>query len=650
LTEPRSFEFAGFTIDDLTSGKPNETIMEIELLGKVLQHPDFRKYLKTDQINLVDLGCGNGTKAAMIIRNLHDRDVFYTPLDISRYMIAIAKSNLSSVFEAFTVESSYHDYANPVCKDHHWFFDRHKSYREISTITRGLVFELLKVKYYTMKSIRMDAEEFLESDEAEHVPDEVGNHQVAVKLEEMEDLVELSLEREEKLKEILLRLGNPDEEVSQREVWRLYKANFDGTYFPKLEKWEKQERMMQGSLIDKAASAAGKAISIIPGLGIDLEAELDEDVRIGCGFLEGVLSLIKHRRVHVFSDPFEITPFLYDLWAEAKKQKGRWSEEYIQQLVEQPPYIKDAGLDGYINRKVMKKFGLLANPVSNLETFTEEWDNFLDIEEGEYRIMKSKIRSDKFLLKQSESEREERMLAQGFEKGFITNIHKALCEEAEPGGHVLMETRDYQVDFFDPELKAAFDTMMYVTSNNSNQSMYTLLGQTLGNFTEKDRKKLLRKFYDAMNEEDMFLVGVELRPQTEKRIREIEGYYERGSPCEELMRFSMRSLGVPDELVEYDAEYNRDNHTIEMHFTAKEDFALGYNGRRITKKKGDRIPVASSFKFDREELMDDMQKAGFSIVGYEEHTPAETDSEGKRIDVHPKYAVIMAKKEAAEVV
>jgi len=69
---------------------------EIELIGQNLDV--LLAQLPEQKYNLVDLGCGNGQKAAMFIRSLGKRlGVRYCPVDISSYMVSKALTTLGGL-------------------------------------------------------------------------------------------------------------------------------------------------------------------------------------------------------------------------------------------------------------------------------------------------------------------------------------------------------------------------------------------------------------------------------------------------------------------------------------------------------------------------------------------------------------------------
>src|SRR3989338_938925 len=61
-----------------------------EWFGEMPNDKDYR-------VNVIDLGCGNGDKARIIIANLPFNFINYLPIDISHYMSAVALHNLQTI-------------------------------------------------------------------------------------------------------------------------------------------------------------------------------------------------------------------------------------------------------------------------------------------------------------------------------------------------------------------------------------------------------------------------------------------------------------------------------------------------------------------------------------------------------------------------
>jgi uncharacterized SAM-dependent methyltransferase len=78
-------------------------------------YKDILEAIEGNSINLIDLGCGNGKKAAFLISHLHNRKkVRYFPIDISGYMVetALAEVRKMQVAEVVEVGWNISDFEN----------------------------------------------------------------------------------------------------------------------------------------------------------------------------------------------------------------------------------------------------------------------------------------------------------------------------------------------------------------------------------------------------------------------------------------------------------------------------------------------------------------------------------------------------------
>ena len=64
---------------------------ELKLIEKNIK--DISELIKNKNINIIDLGCGNGKKAAVLIKNLKDFNIRYCPVDINSNFIELAIEN-----------------------------------------------------------------------------------------------------------------------------------------------------------------------------------------------------------------------------------------------------------------------------------------------------------------------------------------------------------------------------------------------------------------------------------------------------------------------------------------------------------------------------------------------------------------------------
>lgn len=89
--------------EDYTSKEPSrESVLVHRHLAGILGR------FKSDSLNIIDLGCGNGKKAAFIINKLQGlKRVRYFPVDISSHMVETAISNVKHLKNAEIVDVSW---------------------------------------------------------------------------------------------------------------------------------------------------------------------------------------------------------------------------------------------------------------------------------------------------------------------------------------------------------------------------------------------------------------------------------------------------------------------------------------------------------------------------------------------------------------
>lgn len=96
--------------EDYKDGASNS---EYDLIEKNIN--EIRKEIGTEPVNIVDLGCGDGKKAAHIIGLLKkDRSIRYCPIDISSYMVREAIKTLSKqkIDEIIDLQYNISDFEN----------------------------------------------------------------------------------------------------------------------------------------------------------------------------------------------------------------------------------------------------------------------------------------------------------------------------------------------------------------------------------------------------------------------------------------------------------------------------------------------------------------------------------------------------------
>lgn len=115
---PLKFEYLGEGADRYTSlAHPKEVGGETELDIFLANEREFARHLEGKNFNLLDLGCGDGKKAAFFISHINKSASAYFALDISGRMLEIAVNNMQLAhpnmpYETFEDDFEYGNIAN----------------------------------------------------------------------------------------------------------------------------------------------------------------------------------------------------------------------------------------------------------------------------------------------------------------------------------------------------------------------------------------------------------------------------------------------------------------------------------------------------------------------------------------------------------
>jgi L-histidine N-alpha-methyltransferase len=152
--------------------------------------------------------------------------------------------------------------------------------------------------------------------------------------------------------------------------------------------------------------------------------------------------------------------------------------------------------------------------------------------------------------------------------------------------------------------------------------LFALLGSTIGNFAGETAGELLSNVRSAMREDDLFLLGADLRPGHGKSIERLEAAYNdtRGVTAEfnlNMLRALNRDAGTDFDLTAFRhrAFYNESEGRIEMHLVteaAQEVRIPGAEPVRIG--AGESIRTELSCKYDRPVLTDMLEAARLEIT------------------------------------
>jgi L-histidine N-alpha-methyltransferase len=151
-------------------------------------------------------------------------------------------------------------------------------------------------------------------------------------------------------------------------------------------------------------------------------------------------------------------------------------------------------------------------------------------------------------------------------------------------------------------------------------ALFAFLGSTIGNFYPPAAIRLLRRVRAAMEPDDRFLLGVDLR----KDIARVEAAYNdsQGLTAEfnrNMLLVLNHELGADFDpgAFEHRAFYDRVAHRIEMHLVATRDQSVHIPGLEpIALAKGESIRTEISTKYDRESVAELFAAAVLTIAAW----------------------------------
>ncbi len=152
--------------------------------------------------------------------------------------------------------------------------------------------------------------------------------------------------------------------------------------------------------------------------------------------------------------------------------------------------------------------------------------------------------------------------------------------------------------------------------------LFALLGSTIGNFAGEAAGELLSNVRSAMGENDLFLVGADLRPGAGKSIERLEAAYNdaQGVTADfnlNMLRALNRDAGTDFDLTAFRhrAFYDEGEGRIEMHLVAEADQEVQVPGAGVVKiGEGESIRTELSCKYDRSMLTGLFEAASLDVV------------------------------------
>jgi len=152
--------------------------------------------------------------------------------------------------------------------------------------------------------------------------------------------------------------------------------------------------------------------------------------------------------------------------------------------------------------------------------------------------------------------------------------------------------------------------------------LFALLGSTIGNFAGEAAGELLSNVRSAMGENDLFLVGADLRPGPGKSIERLEAAYNdaQGVTADfnlNMLRALNRDAGTDFDLTAFRhrAFYDEGEGRIEMHLVAETDQEVQVPGAAVVQiGEGESIRTELSCKYDRSVLTGLFEGASLGVV------------------------------------
>ena len=149
--------------------------------------------------------------------------------------------------------------------------------------------------------------------------------------------------------------------------------------------------------------------------------------------------------------------------------------------------------------------------------------------------------------------------------------------------------------------------------------MLLFLGSSIGNLGPPERASFLSSLQSALRPGDYCLVGFDLVKPTADLLRAYD------DPTGVTAAFNRnvlsrvnRELSADFDLGSFDhlARYNERQRRVEMHLvaTCDQEVNIPLAGATCNLRRGETIWTESSYKFDRDEISDEMQAAGFRQV------------------------------------
>ncbi len=588
LTEDQALKFAQMTLDELNDSNSNAS-KEMALLEEILAKNPFRDIIERDSINFIDLGCGNGIKADKILRSLSASQVNYYAVDTSPYMGLFCLSNLA---ESLLQSDKKEDQGQ-------WVF-----------VSAGQISDNAITKINGFNK--------------EMLIEEIRQHKA--RLRDLQSTF-LDLKKSKGMQEYL----------------RKREAEWDILTEP-----EKRYVLLRDNKIMDAVTEGETAL--------DRELQDTHDVEKVAKDIEHFYFLPwKISYAGVKSDLDYAEKLLFNVSTDSKDE-CRIFEQMLPQTLLDAYERRVQSIDSLFQDKEIMQLAKIALGSRVWPAFSEgakremeELKKDLDAREysrvwGHLQRLHQDLHNATFIKTDGYRELHQTRM-NGVSMDHVRHRGQGAGRPESPNGNdkeyfLCQPVSTQYCDFLNGDLMKLFRTVMFENSMSHSHQVVGLLGQTIGNFAEDGRKKIVKQIYDALEPGSYFMLGAELRPSEEdqlyqQKIQDMRKYY--GAPelndgrmgeGEKLLRYATKQLGIRDEDLEYKVDFN--NNSIDMCFLVKNDGVKAtYGSHEIPLAKDQKLLMATSHKFSAGELTNLVKDAGFTI----EYNP---DRYG--------YTVILARK------
>jgi L-histidine N-alpha-methyltransferase len=157
-------------------------------------------------------------------------------------------------------------------------------------------------------------------------------------------------------------------------------------------------------------------------------------------------------------------------------------------------------------------------------------------------------------------------------------------------------------------------------------ALFAFLGSTIGNFTRAAAVRLLARVRRHMTAEDVFLLGVDLRPGREKSVADVEAAYNdaRGVTAAfdlNVLSVLNRELGADFDVAQFrhSAFYDVQESRIEMHLVSLANQSVHIpGGGSVLFREGETIRTEISCKYDRAAVEGLLALAGIRVRSWHE--------------------------------